>query len=185
MNSGYSERHDTNDVFPHVGDGLETSERHFFRGRGRDQRPLVYSSLPPTPIPATSPVGPESPGDIPMSPSYSMLPYETSTPFSIWDYLREELLATDFDSHQEMKWERVSNFLSIPIAIEKVRIAAQVEGPIADAVRPAPRLWVHSMLRLLLVHIHYPAYTRDTCLLPPMHEHVLCQSATAAPFSEG
>lgn len=43
-----------------------------------------------------------------------------ATPFSLWDYLREELLATDFDSHQEMKWERVSNFLNVPIAIEKV-----------------------------------------------------------------
>ena len=32
-------------------------------------------------------------------------------PFSLWDYLREELLATDFDSHQELKWERVSNLL--------------------------------------------------------------------------
>jgi len=41
-------------------------------------------------------------------------------PFSIWDYLREELLATDFDSHQELKWDRVSNFLSIPVAIEKI-----------------------------------------------------------------
>jgi hypothetical protein len=41
-------------------------------------------------------------------------------PFSIWDYLREELLATDFDSHQELKWERVSNFLNIPVAMEKV-----------------------------------------------------------------
>ncbi|KIM31638.1 hypothetical protein M408DRAFT_317895 [Serendipita vermifera MAFF 305830] len=40
-------------------------------------------------------------------------------PFSLWDYLREELLATDFDSHQEMKWERVSNFLNIPFAVEK------------------------------------------------------------------
>jgi hypothetical protein len=40
--------------------------------------------------------------------------------FSLWDYLREELLATDFDSHQELKWERVSNFLNVPIAIEKV-----------------------------------------------------------------
>ena len=39
---------------------------------------------------------------------------------STWT-LREELLATDFDSHQELKWERVSNFLSMPIAIEKVR----------------------------------------------------------------
>lgn len=42
-------------------------------------------------------------------------------PFSLWDYLREELLATDFDSHQELKWERVGNFLSMPVAIEKVR----------------------------------------------------------------
>jgi hypothetical protein len=41
-------------------------------------------------------------------------------PFSLWDYLREELLATDFDSHQELKWERVSNFLSMPLAMEKV-----------------------------------------------------------------
>ncbi|KAG6882685.1 hypothetical protein C0992_010968 [Termitomyces sp. T32_za158] len=43
-----------------------------------------------------------------------------TTPFSLWDYLQEELLATDFDSHQEMKWERVSNFLSIPLAMEKI-----------------------------------------------------------------
>ncbi|KAG8858017.1 hypothetical protein FRB96_005508 [Tulasnella sp. 330] len=41
-------------------------------------------------------------------------------PFSLWEYLREELLATDFDSHQELKWERVSNFLSIPIGVEKI-----------------------------------------------------------------
>ncbi|EIN11380.1 DUF747-domain-containing protein [Punctularia strigosozonata HHB-11173 SS5] len=41
-------------------------------------------------------------------------------PFSLWDYLREELLATDFDSHQELKWERVSNFLAIPWAVEKI-----------------------------------------------------------------
>lgn len=44
-------------------------------------------------------------------------------PFSLWEYLREELLATDFDSHQELKWERVSNFLSIPIALEKVYLS--------------------------------------------------------------
>jgi hypothetical protein len=47
-------------------------------------------------------------------------------PFSLWDYLREELLATDFDSHQELKWDRVSNFLSIPVAVEKVRCTRQM-----------------------------------------------------------
>jgi hypothetical protein len=78
---------------------------------------LTYSSLPPTPIPSSPP------------PSTSKaeryrLPQKQSDvytpPFSLWDYLREELLVTDFDSHQELKWERVSNFLSIPVAIEKV-----------------------------------------------------------------
>ena len=42
-------------------------------------------------------------------------------PFSLWDYLREELLSTDLDSHQELKWERVSNFLRVPLALERVR----------------------------------------------------------------
>lgn len=72
------------------------------------KEPQTYASLPPSPI---SPALP--PFRLPKSqPSHP--------PFSIWDYLREELLATDFDSHQELKWERVSNFLSIPVAIEKV-----------------------------------------------------------------
>jgi len=79
-------------------------------------QPLTYASLPPTPIlpspPACSP--PPSARGLPSDPqSHQPL-------FSLWDYLREELLATDFDSHQELKWERVSNFLSIPLAMEKV-----------------------------------------------------------------
>lgn len=72
---------------------------------------LTYSSLPPTPITASPPPPPP--------PQHLVLP-DPEPPFSLWDYLREELLATDFDSHQELKWERVGNFLSIPLAIEKV-----------------------------------------------------------------
>ena len=87
----------------------------FDEGRG----PLTYSSLPSTPL------GPDAPplSSVPQSPlsPISMSAMEdTPIPFSLWDYLREELLATDFDSHQEMKWERVSNFLNIPLAVEKV-----------------------------------------------------------------
>ena len=82
-----------------------------------EEPPLTYASLPATPI-ASSPPPPASVGE-----QYKM-PLEQSdvytAPFSLWDYLREELLATDFDSHQELKWERVGNFLSIPLAIEKV-----------------------------------------------------------------
>lgn len=101
-----------------------TPDSHMFESRSR---PTAYSSLPPTPLltsrpytPPTpvSPVSPNSPAFLPEEapPSTSQAP-----PFSLWDYLREELLATDFDSHQEMKWERVSNFLSMPLAMEKVR----------------------------------------------------------------
>ncbi|ELU42999.1 DUF747 family protein [Rhizoctonia solani AG-1 IA] len=83
---------------------------------------MTYTSLPSTPVlGATIPefsatARPES-----VDPSFASQSAEVDhEPFSLWDYLREELLATDFDSHQELKWERVSNFLNIPIAIEKV-----------------------------------------------------------------
>jgi hypothetical protein len=90
-----------------------------FRGPSpSEDGPLfTYSSLPPTPI-TSSPPPTTSHAE-----RYSSLQDQSAVyirPFSLWDYLREELLATDFDSHQELKWERVSNFLSIPIAIEKV-----------------------------------------------------------------
>ena len=83
---------------------------------GKQDQPPTYASLPPTPIlpspPARSP---------PPSARGPPLDAQSHQPlFSLWDYLREELLATDFDSHQELKWERVSNFLSIPLAMEKV-----------------------------------------------------------------
>ncbi|OCH93090.1 DUF747-domain-containing protein [Obba rivulosa] len=87
--------------------------------------PLVYSSLPPTPIAPSSPVhshgSPEPPSPtFPPSSSAEMADVYHEPPFSLWDYLQEELLATDFDSHQELKWERVSNFLSMPVALEKI-----------------------------------------------------------------
>ncbi|KAF9462279.1 eukaryotic membrane protein family-domain-containing protein [Collybia nuda] len=90
--------------------------------RDDDRPPLLYSSLPPTPISPTRPFTP----DFPPSPSSTFPPGSEvrhapqAMPFSLWDYLREELLATDFDSHQELKWDRVSNFLSIPLAMEKI-----------------------------------------------------------------
>lgn len=79
-----------------------------------NHKPFTYSSLPPTPIASSPPLN---------TTTYPVTPTKPQTyqqPFSIWDYLQEELLATDFDSHQEMKWERVSNFLNIPYAVEKV-----------------------------------------------------------------
>ncbi|PPQ90536.1 hypothetical protein CVT25_015850 [Psilocybe cyanescens] len=87
-------------------------------------RPTAYASLPPTPIQPSRPFSPLSPvSPLPASPTYeaaSSQPEPYNVPFSLWDYLREELLATDFDSHQELKWERVSNFLQMPVAMEKI-----------------------------------------------------------------
>ncbi|KAF9918873.1 hypothetical protein BX616_004825 [Lobosporangium transversale] len=39
---------------------------------------------------------------------------------TLWDYLKEELTAADFETTQELKRERVANFLSVPIAFEKM-----------------------------------------------------------------
>ncbi|KAL0072668.1 hypothetical protein AAF712_000431 [Marasmius tenuissimus] len=87
------------------------------------QVPLAYASLPPTPI-LPSPIPSRLPSPAipvsPTSPTFYQGYQHDPPPFSLWDYLREELLATDFDSHQELKWERVSNFLSIPLAMEKI-----------------------------------------------------------------
>ncbi|TFK44218.1 eukaryotic membrane protein family-domain-containing protein [Crucibulum laeve] len=96
-----------------------TTERRLFDERSR---PTAYASLPPTPILASRPYTPPTPVS-PLTPTF--LPEEPpirqhAPPFSLWDYLREELLATDFDSHQELKWERVNNFLSMPLAMEKI-----------------------------------------------------------------
>lgn len=88
----------------------------------------TYTSLPSTPVLAAT--LPEFPGAVrqesidsaQLALTQRVEEHEDDLePFSLWDYLREELLATDFDSHQELKWERVSNFLNVPVAIEKVR----------------------------------------------------------------
>lgn len=90
-----------------------------------EERPLptAYASLPPSPILRPRSVTPP-PSISPIPQRYANVqPQEFQpggAPFSLWDYLREELLATDFDSHQELKWERVRNFLNMPLAMEKV-----------------------------------------------------------------
>jgi len=90
--------------------------------------PTAYASLPPTPILPSRPIESlpilVSPTEPVSENGLPRLLEPDGVPFSLWDYLREELLATDFDSHQEMKWERVRNFLSMPWAMEKVRFIA-------------------------------------------------------------
>ena len=76
--------------------------------RSSVDRIQTYSSLPPSPIPVSPP---------------EEISSRTSVPQlqTLWDYLREELTTTELYSQgQDVKWERISNFLSIPLAIEKV-----------------------------------------------------------------
>lgn len=43
----------------------------------------------------------------------------TAVVASLWDHLCDEVLVNSSDSVQEMKWERVANFMAIPVWIEK------------------------------------------------------------------
>lgn len=123
--------------------------------------PTAYASLPATPTepydsidvsvhPAINPV-PPTPLLKPPPPrrrhvSEDHKIYEPPPPFSLWDYLREEILATDFDSHQELKWERVSNFLNIPLAMEKVCPFVHTTCHTCWRITPSDYwLWIHPM----------------------------------------
>lgn len=107
--------------------GRSTSPKpHIF---GERPLPTAYASLPPSPVPRPRPLTSPPSSVSPDPQSYTTIqPQELhpGPPFSLWDYLQEELLATDFDSHQELKWERVSNFLNMPLAMEKVGISVQI-----------------------------------------------------------
>ncbi len=138
-----------------------------FQGRSRSP-PAAYASLPATPTLSLKPyeengishprntlpdaLGPQTPNLEPAPPPRNRQMSQDSkvydpAPFSLWDYLREELLATDFDSHQELKWERVSNFLNIPFAMEKVNLVASYTSDICSLNELSDhRIWLYSLL---------------------------------------
>lgn len=78
------------------------------------------ATAPPAP-PAAPPTPPKTP------PSLAGAHHTHDIPtFTIWDYLTDELTASDFDIQQELKREKVANFLGVPAAIEKVSCKAWV-----------------------------------------------------------
>ncbi|KAL9940134.1 hypothetical protein V8E36_000839 [Tilletia maclaganii] len=83
-----------------------------------DSKTKTAGALPSLLKSAPSPAAPSSTQRPP--PRNTRSNKSTLPPFSLWDYLREEVLATDFDSTQEIKYERVSNFMSVPLAVEKI-----------------------------------------------------------------
>lgn len=115
----------------------------------------------------------------PLSPSSTVAATTTTftnMSFSFWDYLRDEITVSDFDSTQEIKRERITNFFGVPGAIEKVwrMEAASFEQcsdrscflcSIADGVR------LCGLSGLLLVYFYDTPATVFRCLvslfLPP------------------
>lgn len=137
--------------------GRSTSPKHVFEAR---PLPTAYASLPPSPTLRPRPsTPPPSILPIPQS-SYADVQPQPGPPFSLWDYLREELLATDFDSHQELKWERVRNFLNIPLAMEKVGTTHPHFYP-HSLINPLQdnRLWIHLVLRFFPIHFYNSSYS--------------------------
>lgn len=77
-----------------------------------------FGTLPAVPLTPTTPATPRMPSK--PRPEPVIVEPASLAPFSLWEYLKEEVLATDFDSTQEMKWERVTNFVAVPWWVEKV-----------------------------------------------------------------
>lgn len=54
------------------------------------------------------------------APQQRARPAPRVTAMSLWDHLLDEVLSCNSGSMQELKWERVSNFMSVPIWVEKM-----------------------------------------------------------------
>lgn len=50
--------------------------------------------------------------------------FVTRLPLSLWEYLQQEIRVTDMGDTSEQRSERVSNFFSVPMAVEKVSAIA-------------------------------------------------------------
>ncbi|KAF8949253.1 hypothetical protein BGZ47_007963 [Haplosporangium gracile] len=84
------------------------------------------SQLLKTPAPTVAPVGGDGSqaliDDLKLRTLIGSISPPDHPTVSLWDYLKEELTAADFESTQELKRERVANFLSVPIAFEKMLV---------------------------------------------------------------
>lgn len=82
------------------------------RSRSREQVPTSAATIQTAPPSARS--------DRTTAPQPVIVEAASLAPFSLWEYLKEEVLATDLDSTQDMKWERVTNFIAVPWWVEQI-----------------------------------------------------------------
>lgn len=98
------------------GSSSELSGLHILRN---EQDTLQQQQQPEQPEERVEPEEPQ-PSPIDEQPSLLQQPDEALQQISFLDYLKDELTVADFDSAQELKRERVTNFLGVPAAIEKL-----------------------------------------------------------------
>lgn len=121
-------RSETPEVYndSHIGDEDGSTRaylRRAYSGRLRDSHAASESdaaphhateeSTSPSPSTPTSPTSPNRPRGLSNA-------RRRFLPTSLWDYLQEEISASELDGSQEMKAERVTNFFSVPMAVEQV-----------------------------------------------------------------
>ncbi|SAM01471.1 hypothetical protein [Absidia glauca] len=80
----------------------------------------IATTTPLSPAPPPTPSSPVPPPDSPSSRASQRQDHYGLPSMSFWDYLRDELTVADFDTAQEIKRERVTNFLAVPSSLEKV-----------------------------------------------------------------
>ncbi|KAG0216879.1 hypothetical protein BGX33_011909 [Mortierella sp. NVP41] len=85
---------------------------------------LLKTPAPTAPTAPAAPVGggENSQDDLRLKTLIGSISPQDHPTVSLWDYLKEELTAADFETTQELKRERVANFLSVPIAFEKMLV---------------------------------------------------------------
>lgn len=84
----------------------------------RSPSPLSSNSSSPSPSSPSAFIA-----RLPPSPPLGRKQRNQIIPFSLWDYLTEEVLAVEMDGEEGVKSERVTNFLTVPGEVEKVSVA--------------------------------------------------------------
>jgi len=135
--------------------------------------PAAYSSLPSSPAPRTP--------DLvhPLEPAL----HHARPLFSLWDYLREELLASDLDSQLDLKWERVSNFLSVPLKIEKVSLPSLRLA--CHSVHPDRPFRIHTLPRRISSYLYDPPYQIHHCHISITRQYHHLLFYCSPPFPKG
>jgi hypothetical protein len=86
------------------------------------------------------------------------LPDESLRQISFLDYLKDELTVADFDSAQELKRERVTNFLGVPAAIEKVCKVLLFIHDLKFNYIIVDGVWFFRLFRFIFIYLYHSSF---------------------------